>query len=189
MRERPLFSHRLWKRSVSFGSEILTAMNEPSPWPNRAVFLLSSVGLLVAGYLWFLHATSGDVPCGGSHDCATVAESPYARFPVGSGPWVAMYGTFGYVTLIGLSLARTFAEDPKRDRQFLTFATLGAAAGTLFSLYLTFVEATILHAWCKWCLTSQVIIALVFLITGAEWLRSRNAPLISESSPLEERIA
>lgn len=168
-----------------------------SPWLNRAAFLLSAIGLLVAGYLWYSHATNQSIACGNSSGCDTVAQSDYARFPIGWGPYVAMYGTLGYVGILLLSFLRTLTDDARRDSRLLSLIVLGALVGTLFSGYLTYVEAEIIRAWCKWCLASQTIIALVFLISGVEWLQfRRRQPIITtaadaepSASRLEERTA
>jgi uncharacterized membrane protein len=35
--------------------------------------------------------------------------------------------------------------------------------GVLFTGYLTYLEAFVIHAWCRWCLGSAAIIAAIFL--------------------------
>ncbi len=79
---------------------------------NRLVFVLSLLGCLVAGYLWWAHARGADVPCGGGMGCDVVAASPYARFPFGSGPPVAAYGAALYLLLAGLAFSRTLGGGP-----------------------------------------------------------------------------
>lgn len=156
-----------------------------NPALNRLAFVLSLLGMLVAAYLWYAHILNVDVPCGGSNDCETVANSRYARFPVGEGPPVAAYGTAGYLALAGLAFLRTLSPRPDRDRLLLGLMALGAAAGSLFSLYLTYVELFVLQAVCKWCLASQFLILGVAVTAAIEWLRgARTAP-----SPLSETIS
>ncbi len=154
-----------------------------NPLYNRIVFLLSFVGLMVAGYLWFLHATHGDVPCGGSGGCDRVAQSPYARFPAGKGPFVAAYGTLGYLTLVALSFLRTLGAGPKRDRLLLGLIVLAAGAGTLFSLHLTYLELYVIQAICKWCVASQALILGVLFVSVAEVLqeyRNKRGEILPE---------
>ena len=148
-------------------------MHDNNPNPNRAVFLLSVIGMAVAGFLWHLHATHGDIPCGVSRGCEIVAESAYAHFPDGTGPWVAAWGTFGYLGFAMIAFLRTMALPPARDRMLLGILALGAVAGTLFSLRLTYLELYVIHAVCKWCISSQIIIALIATIAVAEWFGSR----------------
>ena len=147
------------------------------PLLNRIVFVLSLAGMLLAIFLWKMHSTPNDIPCGpGNHGCTEIAKSAYSRFPVGSGPPVAALGTFGYVALAMLSLARTAAA-PARDKVLL-LASMGVSLlGTLFSLRLTAYEFSI-NTWCKYCVASQILIASLFLLTLFDWLGSRRAPQV-----------
>jgi uncharacterized membrane protein len=104
--------------------------------PNRVVFVLSLVGLLVAGYLWYAHATGAHVPCSFrvASGCDKVAQSPYSKFPVGSAVPVAAYGALGYLLLTGLAVARTLGADfgGARDRRLLSAMALIALAACCF---------------------------------------------------------
>ena len=154
---------------------------EPRPVWNRVVFVLSLLGALVSAYLWRMHAIGADVPCGGSGGCDAVAASPYSRFPVGSGIPVAAYGAVGYTLLALLALGRTLTARPGRHRLLLALIALGAGAGTLASLYLTYLELWVIRAVCRWCLASQFLIAAVFVASLADWRRVRTTP-----SPIHE---
>lgn len=165
------------------------ALPQPTPLPalsptvNRIVFVLSLLGFLVSGYLWFAHARHIDVPCVGgaaaSSDCARLDNSPYAQFPVGSGVPVALYGTLGYLLLAGLAFARTLGagpDAPRRDRRLLTLIVLAAGAGVLFSLRLTYFALFVVQprATCPWCLTSLALISGTFAASAWELLRRRK---------------
>lgn len=151
------------------------------PLLNRIVFVLSLAGMFLAIFLWKMHNTPNDIPCGaGNHSCADIAKSAYSRFPVGYGPPVAALGTFGYVALAMLSLART-AATPARDKSLL-FASMGVSLlGTLFSLRLTAYEYSI-HTWCKYCVASQILIASLFLISFFDWLGTRRASQVKSNT-------
>ena len=138
---------------------------------NRVVFVLSVLGLLISGYLWSAHASGADIPCGGSGGCDKVASSPYSEFPLRSGIPVAAYGAIGYLLLAGLAFARTLGKSAARDRMLLGLIILGAAGGTLFSLYLTYLEFFVIRDICRWCMASQVLIILVFVAALRDWLR------------------
>lgn len=151
-------------------------MNASHPGWNRAIFVLSFVGVFVAAFLWKMHATPQDIPCGPSHGCADVANSPYSRFPFGSGPPVAAYGTIGYAALTVLAFLRTLLGDTgARDRTILLLILAGATLGAVASLGLTYLELFVIHAICKWCVASQTIILIVFGIATREWLQTRRA--------------
>lgn len=151
-----------------------------NPIFNRAIFLLSLIGVLVAGLLWYWHANPIDIPCGGTHSCRDVAQSKYATFPIGSDYPVAMYGFFGYLGIIGMAFLRTLPNIPKTDKSLLGLILLASSLGTLVALQLTFVEAFVLHEWCRWCVASQIIILAIALISGFElWQRRSTSSLIS----------
>ncbi len=145
-----------------------------NPTFNRIIFLCSFVGLFVAGYLWRMHATPSDIPCGPSHGCETVANSIYSRFPWGTGPPVAAWGTIGYLGLAALSFLRAVTADARRNHALLLLILLGAALGVAASLTLTYLEVFVIRAICKWCMASQGIIVVVFAAALADWARRRT---------------
>ncbi len=152
-------------------------MTATKPIANRLLFVLSTLGVFVAGYLWYLHATHTDIPCGLSNGCEMVAASKYARFPEGTeGPWfVAAWGTVAYLGFAILSFLRTLTQSAAHDRFLLGLLILGSVAGTIFSLRLTYLELYVIHAICKWCVTSQIIIIAIAAIGITEWFaRSRS---------------
>jgi uncharacterized membrane protein len=142
---------------------------------NRISFILSVFGLMVAAYLWNTHSHPQDIPCGLTHGgCVDVANSPYSRFPIGSGPPVAAYGTFGYLLLIILSVLRTTPQTHASDRKLLGLSLGVALFGMAASVYLTLMEAFKIHAYCQWCLISQGIMAGVFILRLTEWFTWRG---------------
>lgn len=142
-----------------------------APAKNRmAVAVFSLVGAFVAFYL--LASNLGwtpPVPCG-TGDCGTVQSSRYAK--VGPVP-VSGIGLAGYLALLALSLAG-LQKRLTRSRfiPFLLFA--GSLFGLLFSAYLTYLEAAVIKAWCRYCVASAIIITIVFAATLPELKRIRG---------------
>jgi len=136
---------------------------------RMAVTLLCLAGVFLSAYLWlFKLGKIGTLACG-SGGCETVQLSPYARF---MGVEVALIGLVGYLGLLVvalLSLQPRFAA-ARWPVQWLT-ALSGAAV--LFTAYLTYLELFVIHAICRWCVTSAVIIALIF---GLSLLEARRRP-------------
>lgn len=137
----------------------------------RSVALLALIGVFISAYL-LLYSLGyyGYVLCG-SGACEVVQSSRYAVFlgiPV-PGWGLAWYG--GMVVLALVVAARGVeASGPGR------LLALGAAAGLAFTLYLTFIEAFVLQAWCRWCLVSAALSALIFLLVAPwRWLKREPA--------------
>lgn len=144
-----------------------------NPIFNRGVFVFSLLGAIIAGYLWYMHGHAADIPCGPSHGCETVALSPYSRFPFHTGPPVAAWGTFGYLGLAVLAFLRTASDSPKRDSVLLNLIVFGATLGTAASLYFTSLEFGPIHAFCRWCIGSQIIMLIIFFLSWADRLMAR----------------
>ena len=143
-----------------------------NPLLNRLIFVFSLIGVIVAGYLWFMHAHPQDIPCGGSGGCEQVANSPYSRFPPGVGPPVAAYGTLGYLALTVLSFLRTLPGTAERDRRLLALLLATATFGLAASLWLTYVEIFWIKAICRWCVGSQLIMLLLFGTALMDWIQT-----------------
>lgn len=120
--------------------------------------LLALVGLLISLYLWFWKIGALGVLACGDGGCETVQLSPYAQI---AGVPVAFLGVVGYVGILAVSLAGLHAPNDKR--RWPTDAILVLAGmGVAFSAYLTYLEAAVIHAWCRWCVVSAVIIVAIF---------------------------
>jgi len=129
---------------------------------RQAIALLALVGLFVALYLW-LHALGfgGAIKCGASGGCETVQTSPWAVF---LGMPVALYGVVGYLALLIVALAglRPAALAQRTwNLLLLGFATVGV----VFTAYLTYVELFLIHAICRWCVGSAVIITAIWVVS------------------------
>jgi len=139
-----------------------------SPPRNRmAITLLSLLGLLVSLYmLAYALGWTGPVICG-IGNCEAVQSSPYAR--IGPVP-VAALGVLGYLLLMGASFVGLQPSSP--GRRFVPIALLaGGGLGMVFSAYLTYLEAFVIHAWCQWCVISAIIMAVSFLLALPELKR------------------
>jgi uncharacterized membrane protein len=109
---------------------------------------------------------TGPVICG-IGNCEAVQNSPYAR--IGPVP-VAALGVLGYLGLLILSFMGL--QPSSRAFRRLPLGLLGGGiAGLAFSAYLTYLEAFVIHAWCQWCVSSAIIMALAFLASLPELRR------------------
>jgi uncharacterized membrane protein len=120
-----------------------------------AAALVSLAGLADATYLTVQALTGETLGCGGSPDCFKVLGSSYAR--IAAIP-VASLGVFAYFSVFTFATFAVFGYI--RARIFLIL-TIGAMfLGTLWLLY---VQAFLLHAYCRYCLFSA---ATTFLLAG-----------------------
>src|SRR2546426_9046684 len=129
---------------------------------RQAIALLALVGLFVALYLW-LHALGfgGAIKCGASGGCETVQTSPWAEF---LGMPVAFYGVVGYLALLIVALAGL--RPAALSQRSWNLLLLGlATVGVVFTAYLTYVELFLIHAICRWCVGSAVIVTLIWIVS------------------------
>jgi uncharacterized membrane protein len=132
-----------------------------------ALALLALVGFLIAGYmLAYALGWTGPVICGVG-DCEAVQSSEYAR--IGPIP-VALFGVLGYLALLVVSLAG-IQPAGVRSRAVPRLLIIGSLFGLGFSIYLTYLEAFVIYAWCQWCVGSAIVMALAFLAVLPEFRR------------------
>lgn len=149
-----------------------TVQEAPPPLGRMAIALLSLLGLLIAGYLsLYKLGYLGFIQCGAG-GCETVQASEYALF---LGQPVALWGVGAYAVLLVLALIGVqprFAEE-----RWVALALFGVSGvGVVFSAYLTYLEAMVIHAWCQWCVVSAVLITLIFLLSLPGLRAARSGP-------------
>lgn len=126
---------------------------------RMAAALLSLAGLFVSLYLYLYKlGYIGTLSCG-TGGCEKVQFSSYSKF---LGIEVPLLGLVGYAALLGLSILAL--QQPGRARWPGLLRVL-SAGGVAFSVYLTYVELFVIHAICRWCVGSAVIILLLFIAT------------------------
>lgn len=117
------------------------------------IAILALAGVVVSALALHVHYSTDTQPCSINEkwDCGIVNHSPFAE--VEHIP-VAAIGIAGYLVIGGLAFWRQRA---------LVF--LCALAGMGFALRLTFIEEFALGVWCLYCVISQVVIALITLLS------------------------
>ncbi|MFC1922935.1 vitamin K epoxide reductase family protein [Chloroflexota bacterium] len=146
--------------SVVFAGVIVLRPNHVlNQWPNWVISILLVIGLAVAIYLGYVEVTNSEAVCGPVGDCNTVQQSPYASLfgliPIG------LLGVLGYLVIGIVWLVSVFGE--KKWRKISVFSLWGLAVfGMVFSISLTFLEPFVIGATCAWCLTSAVVMTLLF---------------------------
>ena len=54
--------------------------------------------------------------------------------------------------------------DKSDDRGLNVFLLIASGGGLAFALYLTAMEAFVLHAWCLYCVAQQIDILIIFIL-------------------------
>jgi uncharacterized membrane protein len=126
-----------------------------------AAGVVALAGLLVAGYLTWVHFDDAALVCVAGGGCETVQESEYAEI---AGVPVALLGLGAYATVLGL-----VAWDTPNAR---LGAAMLAFVGLVFSFYLLVLQLFVIDAVCVWCLANDVVIAPLLAVVTALRIKS-----------------
>lgn len=138
------------------------------------VVIISVVGMVDAGYISYEKFSGRIPPCNAIFKCGEVLESPYAY--IGPLP-LAVYGFGFYLTFFVLG-SWYFLNIDRGESQLAQKLRLGMAVlgvfGFIFSLYLLFLMAVVIQAWCIYCLLSAVNCVLLFCTSMVMYLMGRK---------------
>ena len=138
-------------------------------WLYRASVLITIIGLAVSIYMTVFKLTGNEKMCVGSGGCTTVNNSPYSEV---YGIPVAVFGVGGYLAILAvLLLEKENGKFLKQNatkflEQNATLITFGLTLiGFLFTLYLVYLEIFVIKALCPFCLTSQIAMTILFILS------------------------
>lgn len=135
-------------------------------WLTKALLVLVVIGLLVAIYMTIYKFSNNDAMCVGSGDCKTVNAS---RFSEINGIPVALVGVGGYAAILAMLLLEKRHAFLRRNASLILFGF--SLLGFLFTLYLVYIEAAILKAYCPFCIASQAAMTLIFILSVIRLVR------------------
>jgi vitamin-K-epoxide reductase (warfarin-sensitive) len=100
-----------------------------------------------------------------TYDCDLVNRSEYSAI---AGIPVAGIGIAGYLLLayFGLTGSKSGGSNP--------LLLAAALVGCGFALYLTYLEAYVIEAWCILCIASQIVIAIIVVLAIPLAMRPTN---------------
>jgi len=127
---------------------------------SQLTFALIILGLLVSIYMTIFKITSNENMCIGSKDCSVVNASRYSE--INNIP-VAVIGVGGYTALLAILLLERRRGFIQQNATMLFFAL--SLVGFFFTVYLIFVEIVLIKAYCPFCITSQVAMTLIFILS------------------------
>ena len=134
-------------------------VNEPGETTPKLPILAAVValaGLADGIYLTIHHYTAEPVPCGEAFDCGAVLTSAYAEV---AGIPLAAFGAAAYFAAFSLALLASFG-----NRLMWKVFTVQVALMWLFTLYLLYLQAFVIKAWCQFCLISAAITFTLLMI-------------------------
>jgi uncharacterized membrane protein len=127
--------------------------------------VLALVGFADAAYLTANHFAGSSVFCGASGGCETVLTSEFATLgPVPLALLGALY--YGVASLIAWTPGTSWSRGASRALAALTGAAFAVSA------VLFWLQAAVIHAWCRFCLVSAVVTTLLF--ATSIWLLRRD---------------
>ncbi len=152
-----------------------TAPVSSRPRLHTLAAFLAVVGLVDSIYLTVTHLTGEDVTCVASSGCSEVLSSAYAsvgKIPLGAFGILGYFAAFSLATLAAFGYARALT--------FLRVVVAGMLATTLWLLY---VQAFILHAFCDFCLLSAGLTMSLSAIVAIGYFLERKHRIAGEQAP------
>jgi uncharacterized membrane protein len=150
----------------------MTEADEPishsSPPPKLPLVAAATalVGLADSIYLTVKHLTAEPVPCSLISGCETVLTSSYAEI---AGVPLAAFGAAAYFGAFSLAMLGAFGN---RTAWFLFGIMSVGMAG--FTLWLLYLQAFVIGAFCQFCLLSALTSLTLFLLAvfSSFWSRA-----------------
>ena len=127
---------------------------------RKIIIGLASLGLLVSIYMTIYKVTNNEAMCIGSGGCSVVNASRYSEV---NGIPVALIGVGGYAAILALLFLERRPGFFQENGTMLLFGV--SLVGFLFTLYLIVVEVFFIKAYCPFCLTSQAVMTIIFILS------------------------
>lgn len=127
-------------------------------------YVILIAAIVVSGYLSYLKFANADAACvaGAVFDCGTVLNSIYSEI---LGVPIAMLGLATNLVIGALILLQPRVALLREYGTLLIFGVVLFAF--VYSVYLVYLQAFVIGAYCPWCLTHEALIAGLFAV----WVR------------------
>ena len=144
-----------------------------NPGTNRRTAILyglaaavSLAGLGDSIYLTIEHISGRSVRCTIVAGCSAVLSSPYASF---RGVPLALIGAVAYFTVFSLATLAAFGY--RLAGKLLVFVI---AAMLLVTLWLFYLQAFVIEAFCQFCLLSALVTLVLSVLVFLAWRQREN---------------
>ncbi|MEA4910243.1 MAG: vitamin K epoxide reductase family protein [Chloroflexi bacterium] len=147
-------------------------MNNKQPPAVVITYIAATIGLADSIYLTIIKFTENKNLCiQGVGDCWSVNNSVYSEF---YGIPISILGAAAYLTILLLTFVGSRNHSLKETTHLITFGM--TLAGSLYSVYLTYLEVAVLKAICPFCVLSAIAMLTLFAITCARLLKPQAEP-------------
>ncbi len=140
-------------------SEINSESRNTAARYSSIAAVVAIIGIIDSGYLTAKHYSGGQVPCSVITGCETVLTSSYAEV---YGIPTALFGVIAYFLAFSLAVLTAFGN----SAMWKYFGVLTALM-FCFSVWLIYLQAFVIGAFCQFCLlsaaTSLTLIAIYLL--------------------------
>lgn len=140
---------------------------------NRLIFVFSILGLIISAFLAYEYLQPTPVVCPlTGNGCELVRKSEYSQFLGISIPYI---GVAYYFLTAAISIYLTQNYQKNIDKLRLLTSILSFA----FGVYLTYLEAYVIKAFCFFCVSS-FIVSIIILVLALKSVLIKNMPTIYE---------
>jgi uncharacterized membrane protein len=119
----------------------------------------SLIGLIDSIYLTWIKLADKTAACSNIGDCESVNNSQYSEI---AGIPIALLGAGAFLTIFLLLALEKRLPDQSTSLRMGVFGL--SLTGTLYSVYLTYLEIAVLRAICPFCVVSAISIFVLFII-------------------------
>jgi uncharacterized membrane protein len=119
--------------------------------------VVALVGLVDSIYLTTKHYAGAAVPCTVLEGCEQVLTSSYAEV---AGIPLAALGAIAYFVAFSLAILAAFG-----NRLMWTLFSVQVVFMTIFTIWLLYLQASVIGAFCQFCLLSAATTLILFIIT------------------------
>lgn len=135
---------------------------QPARLARNASIVVVIVAALIAGYLSYLKVSDTAAVCiqGAAFDCGTVLNSAYSEL---GGIPIAWLGLALDLVVLALLLLENRTAFLQENGRMVVFGVV--LFGFLYSVYLVYLQAAVLRAFCPWCLSHEALITILFGLT------------------------
>ena len=118
--------------------------------------VVALIGLADAIYLTIHHYTGEKVPCSIVEGCEQVLTSSYAEI---AGVPLAIFGAAAYFIAFSLAILAAFG-----NRRMWTVFGVQISLMLIFTMWLVYLQAFVIEAFCQFCLLSAATTLVLFII-------------------------